>query len=403
MDKVMWGEAVHHAVHLLNITPSRSLGNVTPHEATYGVEPGVSKLRVFGCVAFATLPHPKKLDEKAVRATNLGHVGYGKYRLLLPGPDYKIFVATSVKFDEQVFDFAADAVKEATGIRNITGGGDMISEDMRLLADDDDDEYRYAEGSKAAPPVDAQNSKNYAGNVKGQEVKEVEEIRRYPLRNRTQTPAWNLAAHATHTPDSPTISSALAPTNKDKWIEAIDKEVNALEEAGTWTMVPHQPGVKILRSHLVLKAKRDTAGAIIKYKARLVSGGDSQVHGLDFDQSYAPVADFTVVRVILSIAARENRVVCSLDVSNAFLRAPLAEVVYMSPPTILADRFRSKFIKLNKALYGLKQAPLSWHLYLEKMFDTVKNSKAPTPCLYAYNNCTIVVYVDDVIISGPSV
>jgi hypothetical protein len=46
-----------------------------------------------------------------VRATNLGHIGYGKYRLLLPGPDFKIFVATSVKFDEQVFDFAAYAVK----------------------------------------------------------------------------------------------------------------------------------------------------------------------------------------------------------------------------------------------------------------------------------------------------
>jgi hypothetical protein len=60
-------------------------------------------------------------------------------------------------------------------------------------------------------------------------------------------------------------------------------------------------------------------------------------------------------------------------------------------------------MKLNKALYGLKQAPFSWHLYLEKMFDTVKIIKAPTPCLYAYNNCTIVVYFDDVIISGPNV
>jgi Reverse transcriptase (RNA-dependent DNA polymerase) len=79
-------------------------------------------------------------------------------------------------------------------------------------------------------------------------------------------------------------------------------------------MVPHLPGTNILRSHLVLKAKRDTAGAIIKYKARLVAGGDAQVHGLEFDQSYAPVTDFTVVRVILSIAARENRIVHSLDI-----------------------------------------------------------------------------------------
>jgi hypothetical protein len=161
--------------------------------------------------------------------------------------------------------------------------------------------------------------------------------------------------------------------------------------------------MNILRSHLVLKAKRDTAGAIIKYKARLVAGGDAQVHGLEFDQSHAPVADFTVVRIILSIAARENHVVHSLEVSNAFVRAPLAEVVYVRPPKILPDRFGSKIMKLNKALYGLKQASLSWHLYMEKMFDTVKIIKAPTSYLYAYNNCTILVYVDDLIISGPNV
>jgi hypothetical protein len=123
----MWGEAAHHAVHLLNVTSSRSLGNIIPHEAAYGVVPDVSKLRVFDCVAFATRPHNKKLDDKAVRATNLGHIGCGKYLLLLPGPDYK----------------------EVTGIRNITGGDDIISKDMRLLASEDEDEI--AEVSKAAP------------------------------------------------------------------------------------------------------------------------------------------------------------------------------------------------------------------------------------------------------------
>jgi Reverse transcriptase (RNA-dependent DNA polymerase) len=93
----------------------------------------------------------------------------------------------------------------------------------------------------------------------------------------------------------------------------------------------------------------------------------------------------------------------SLDVLNAFVRSPLAKVVYVRPPKILADRFGSKIMKLNKALYGLKHAPLSWHLHLEKMFDIVKIIKAPTPCLHAYNSCAIVVYVEDLIISGPSV
>jgi Reverse transcriptase (RNA-dependent DNA polymerase) len=168
-------------------------------------------------------------------------------------------------------------------------------------------------------------------------------------------------------------------------------------------MVPHQPGMNILRSHLGLKSKRDTAGAIIKYKARLFAGGDAQVQGLDFDQSHASVADFTVVRVILSIAGRGNHVLHSQDISNAFVRAPLAGVVYVRPPKILADRFGSKIMKLNKALHGLKQVPPNWNLHLEKMFDTVKIIKAPTPCLYSYNICSIVVYVDDLIISGPNI
>jgi hypothetical protein len=176
MDHVLWGEYSHHAAHLLNVAPSKSLGNITPHEAAYGVVPDVSKLRVFNCVSFATLPHLKKLNDKAVRATNLGHIGYGKYIILLPGPDYKIFVATSVKFDKQMFDFSADAVKEVTGIRNITGGDEIISDDMRLPAGDDENEDEYAKGSKAGRPVDAQNSDNHNGDVKGQEVEVVEDI-----------------------------------------------------------------------------------------------------------------------------------------------------------------------------------------------------------------------------------
>jgi hypothetical protein len=94
----------------------------------------------FACLAvFATLPHHKKLENKAMRATNLGHIGYGKYRLLLPGLEYKIFIATSVKFDEEVFDNATDAAKEVTGISNAAGGDDIISNANPLLDSDDVD------------------------------------------------------------------------------------------------------------------------------------------------------------------------------------------------------------------------------------------------------------------------
>jgi hypothetical protein len=180
MGQVMWGEAAHHAVHLLNITPSRSLGNITPHEAAYGDVPDVSKLRVigcavFGCAVFATLPHPKKLENKAVRATNLGHIGYGKYRLLLPGLEYTIFIATSVKFDEEVFDNAADAAKEVTGIGNAAGGDDIISNANPLLDSDDvdEDEDEPVANPNAVPQVSSVNTQDMPNQddcVQGQEV-----------------------------------------------------------------------------------------------------------------------------------------------------------------------------------------------------------------------------------------
>jgi Reverse transcriptase (RNA-dependent DNA polymerase) len=118
--------------------------------------------------------------------------------------------------------------------------------------------------------------------------------------------------------------------------------------------------------------------------------------------SYAPVADFTVVRIVLSIAARKTPVVHSLDASNAFVRAPISETVCVRPPKVLAARFGSKIMKLNKALYELKQSPLSWHSHLERKFSGVNIIKTATPCLYSHKSTVIVVYVDDLIISGPT-
>jgi hypothetical protein len=119
---------------------------------------------------------------------------------------------------------------------------------------------------------------------------------------------------------------ALASTNKDKWLEAIDKELSALGDAGTWIMVPHQSCMNILPSNLVLKAKRDTAGEIIKCKARLVAGGDAQVHGLDFDQSYAPRRRFHCRSCHPQHRARGNLVVCSAARTNEVLRIVMSTI-----------------------------------------------------------------------------
>jgi hypothetical protein len=104
---------------------------------------------------------------------------------------------------------------------------------MRFLADDDDDEGEHAEMYKAAPLVDAQTVTITMAMSKARRWRRWRKFDNYLLRNRAQTPAWNLASHATQTPVSPNISSFLASTNKDKRLEVIDKEVSALEDAGT--------------------------------------------------------------------------------------------------------------------------------------------------------------------------
>jgi hypothetical protein len=139
-----------------------------------------------------------------------------------------------------------------TGISNAAGGDDIIS-NANLLIDSDDvdeDEYESVANPNSVPQVASVNTQdmpNQDDDVQGQEV---DETRRYPSRIRTKTRAWLLTARATRTPDTPTVTLALASPDKDKWLEAIDKEISALENAGTWTMVPHQPGMNILRSVL---------------------------------------------------------------------------------------------------------------------------------------------------------
>jgi hypothetical protein len=133
-----------------------------------------------------------------VRATNLGHIGYGKYRQLLSGPEYKIFIATSVTFDEEVFDNSADASKEVNANSNAAGGDDIIINAKPLLDSDDVGEYEDEDESvanpKAVPQVASVNTQDMANQDDDNEGQKVDETRGYPFQTCTQTPAWLLTA-----------------------------------------------------------------------------------------------------------------------------------------------------------------------------------------------------------------
>ncbi|KAL4572059.1 hypothetical protein LXL04_018828 [Taraxacum kok-saghyz] len=157
----------------------------------------------------------------------------------------------------------------------------------------------------------------------------------------------------------------------------------------------------------VYKIKYKSTGEVDRYKARLVAKGYNQKEGVDFDETFSPVAKLVTVRCIINIAINCKWNLYQLDVNNAFLYGTIDEEVYMTPPPGYFTEKDTKVCKLVKSLYGLKQAPRKWNeklnsFFIEFGFIQSKNDYS----LYTFNkrNCFIIllVYVDDIILTGDS-
>src|SRR5579859_7044543 len=120
------------------------------------------------------------------------------------------------------------------------------------------------------------------------------------------------------------------------------------------------PGKRAIPLKWVFKIKRDAKGKFEKYKARIVVKGYSQVAGLDFDETFAPVVRIKSVRVIFAMAAANDLYILHVDCKNAFLHGKSDVEIYVTQPEGFVDEhFPEKVLHLNKSLYGLKQAPVS--------------------------------------------
>lgn len=139
----------------------------------------------------------------------------------------------------------------------------------------------------------------------------------------------------------------------------MDEELQALELNNTWTVVPLPSDRKPLGCKWVFKLKRKADGSIERYKARLVAKGYNQQEGVDFLDTYSPVAKLVTVKLLLTIVAQKSCPLIQLDVNNAFLNGDLEEEVYMQlpqgyTPSIKQNSKVKLACKLEKSLYGLR-------------------------------------------------
>nr|GEV36897.1 hypothetical protein [Tanacetum cinerariifolium] len=166
-----------------------------------------------------------------------------------------------------------------------------------------------------------------------------------------------------------TYNEAMQSRDAAFWKEAINNEIRSIMENNTCVLSDLPPGCKPLGCKGIFKKKMKVDETTDKFKARLVIQGFRQKEGIDYFDTYAPVARITTIRLLLALAAIYNLVIHQMDVKIAFLNGDLDEKVYMKQPKgFVMPGNEHKVCKLVKSLYGLKQEPKQWHQKFDEKF-----------------------------------
>ncbi|GJY75571.1 retrovirus-related pol polyprotein from transposon TNT 1-94 [Tanacetum coccineum] len=189
----------------------------------------------------------------------------------------------------------------------------------------------------------------------------------------------------------------------ESWTMAMQEELTQFKTNDVWCLVPPPKNQTIIGTKWVFKNKLDENGVVSRNKARLVAQGYNQQEGIDFDETYAPVARLESIRILLAYACAHDFKLFQMDVKSAFLNGFINEEVYVAQPPGFVDFEKPNHVfKLKKALYGLKQAPKAWydrlkaflldHMYTMGLVDNTLFTKKKDSHIII-----VQIYVDDII------
>nr|GEU77069.1 hypothetical protein [Tanacetum cinerariifolium] len=155
------------------------------------------------------------------------------------------------------------------------------------------------------------------------------------------------------------IKEAMADST---WIESMQEELHQFDRLDVWELVDRPLCTNVINLQWLWKNKRDEENPVNRNKFRLVAKGYAQKEGVNFEESFAPVARLDAIRLFIAYAVHKSFTVYQMDVKTVFLYGPLKEEVYVNQPDGFVDPYHpDKVYRLKKALYGLKQAPRAWN------------------------------------------
>lgn len=392
LDERLWAEAMNYAIFTINQTGTSNVPGKSPAELWFGRKMKIEKLRPFGCECFVLKQAQKKgkIDRKSEKGILVGYD--------IDSPCYRIYLKEKreiVTSDNVIFAEEKIKLRQGSELETLASEGILEKQDESSSESDEEDENCRTE----------ENAEEASDKENGTQPPE-EEPRRRTLRDRrTLQPPPRLrdcvldrksvkVAIIGET-ENISVSEAL---KDEKWRQAMQEEYDSLMDMKTWELVDCPEGMKPITCRWVLREKTDG-----RYKARLVARGFEQKEGIDYEETFSPVARHASIRLLLSHAASEKMKLVSFDVKTAFLYGKLEQVIYMNQPEGFNDG-SGKVCKLDKSLYGLKQAPRMWNervtTYFEDKIGLINTDD--DPCIYYNEDKSIMLslFVDDGLIAG---
>jgi transposase InsO family protein len=451
-----WSLACQTAVYVHNRLPNKAIGNTTPYQLWNNRRPSVGNLHTFGCLAYALVHTAGKLDDRARRCTFVGYpLDSSRTYLLWDNQQQKLLRSGHVRFIENIMGFN---YKPSSTVGEAAAGEAAAGEELVRRATIASADNASHSSDAALTPAATQSA------IPGPEqpINDISPIPAPPLLNRSQQAqlrnlrdtlpaAVNDLAPAVQVTDTmlssdrpqlragtarhhyygsihaaalddmfdSTSEEAEEPGSfqaaimrsayRDQWLAAIRSELRSLIKAGTWRYAQKPSTANLVGCRWLFKMKRDKDGNVSKFKARLVAQGFTQVFGVDYAETYAPVARYTSIRLIIALAAHYDWELHQLDVKTAYLNGDLDVPIYMQSPEGLALINEScpadSACLLLKSLYGLKQSGRRWNVKINQSLIQIGFTPLHADrCVYVRRKADVIIiialYVDDLLIAS---
>ncbi|KAL0559124.1 hypothetical protein IC582_003714 [Cucumis melo] len=403
-----WAEAINTVCHIHNRVTIRTGTTVTLYELWKERKPNVKYFHVFGstCYILADREYRQKWDARSEQGIFLGY--------------------SQNNWAYRVYNNRSDSVMETINVVI-----NDLNSDIKQMNDEEDEtpnmsevrttstvEESKADNSSDSPEKSLKKSSEEIINKKSKLISSAHVKKNHPASSIIGDPSAGMQTrrkdkidYLKMVADLCYISSIEHSTvdhsafKDEYWLNAMQEELLKLRN-NVWMLVLKPVGVNVIGTKWIFKNKTDEIGCVTKNKARLVAQGYTQVEGVDFDETFAPVARLEAIRLLLGISCIQKFKLYQMDVKSDFLNGYLNEEVYVAQPKGFVDFEHPKHVyKLNKALYGLKQAPGAWYDRLTVYLRGRGYSRGEidkTLFIDSKSDQLLVaqIYVDDIIFGG---